>query len=165
MWILWALLSAAFAGVVTIFGKLGVQGVDSTLATTVRAGIMFAFLILASLALGKGTLLSSIQQRPLIFIALSGIAGALSWLFYFLALQQGPATVVAVLDRLSIVFILILSVLFLGEQFSWRLVVGVLLVISGAVVVVLPNPGKNAHNSVSTPDASIELVGRNAPQK
>src|SRR5687767_13194455 len=105
-WIFFALLAAAFAALVAVFGKIGIQNVDSTLATTVRAVIMAAFLAIVAGVLGKAKLLSTIDNRALTFIALSGIAGALSWLAYFVALKTGPAPAVAPLDRLSVVFVL-----------------------------------------------------------
>ena len=84
-WIIFAILSAVFAALVAIFGKIGISNLDSTLATTVRAIIMAAFLVAVSLLLGKARILSTIDNKAMGFIALSGIAGALSWLFYFVA--------------------------------------------------------------------------------
>ncbi len=100
VWIIYALLAAVFAAAVAILGKIGLEGVDTTLATTVRAMIMAGFLVVVSLFLGKSSLLGGITSKPLLFIAASGIAGALSWLFYFSALKHGPASGVAALDRL-----------------------------------------------------------------
>lgn len=132
-WILYALLSAIAAAAVAIFGKIGISKLDSTLATTVRAVIMAAFLVFTSLALGKAKLLNTIDNKALLFIVLSGISGALSWLFYFFALRSGPASGVAALDRLSVVFVLILAILFLGEQLTWKTGVGALLITAGAI--------------------------------
>lgn len=134
-WILYALLSAIFAALVAIFGKVGLSGIDSTLATTVRSIIMAAFLTVVSLALRKAPLLSSLNSKLLTFIALSGIAGALSWLFYFFALKHGPASGVAALDRLSVVFVLVFAVLFLSEQLTWKTGLGALLVTIGAILM------------------------------
>ncbi len=136
-WIIYALLSALFASLVAVFGKIGLKEVDSTLATTVRAVIMACFLVALSLSLGKSSLLGTISQKTLGFIALSGIAGALSWLFYFFALKHGSATVVASLDRLSIVFVFILAIFFLGEAFTWTKLAGILLIAFGAILTVL----------------------------
>jgi hypothetical protein len=83
IWILYALLSAFFAALVVIFGKLGVQNIDATLATTIRTIVMAGFLIFVSLFLGKLSLLESVNNKALQFIALSGLAGAMSWLFYY----------------------------------------------------------------------------------
>ena len=82
LWIIFSILSAVFAALVAILGKIGIASVDTTLATAVRAVVMALFLVFVSLALGKGGLLSTIGSKPLLFIILSGIAGALSWLFY-----------------------------------------------------------------------------------
>ncbi|HNT29737.1 MAG TPA: EamA family transporter [bacterium] len=136
VWIPLALLSAAAAAAVAIFGKIGIKNVDSTLATTIRSLVMAFFLVSASTLLGKWKLLSTINNRALLFIVLSGMAGALSWLFYFLALKTGPATGVAALDRLSVVFVLILSVLFLAEQLTWKTGAGALLITAGALLMV-----------------------------
>ncbi len=135
VWMVYALLSALFAALVAIFGKVGISTVDSTLATTVRAVIMAGFLVAVSLLLGKAHLLSTIQDRAWLWIVLSGIAGALSWLFYFLALKGGPATGVVAIDRLSIAFVLVLSILFLAEHLTLKAVVGIVLVIAGAIML------------------------------
>jgi transporter family protein len=134
-WIILALLSAGFAALVAIFGKIGIKDLDTTLATTVRSVIMALFLVAISLALGKAKLLPTINGRPLVFIVLAGVAGALSWLCYFFALKYGPASGVAALDRLSVVFVLILALLFLGEQFTWRAATGAGLLTIGAILM------------------------------
>ena len=134
-WILYATLSAVFAALVAIFGKIGISDLDSTLATTVRAVIMGLFLIVVSFSLGKFEFLKAIDSKALLFITLSGIAGALSWLFYFFALKNGPASGVAALDRMSVVFVLILAILFLGESFTWRSGVGAALLTAGAILM------------------------------
>lgn len=134
-WILFAILSAAFAALVAIFGKIGISGLDSTLATTVRAVIMAIFLVAVSLLLGKARLLDTISSKALLFIIFSGIAGAVSWLFYFLALKFGPTSGVAALDRLSVVFVLILAVLFLGESLTWKSGIGAAMLTAGAILM------------------------------
>ncbi len=136
-WIIFALLAAAAAALVAIFGKVGIANVDSTLATSVRAVIMAVFLVAVSGLLGKFKLLATIDNKALTFIALSGIAGALSWLFYFLALKNGPASGVAALDRLSVVFVVILAALFLGESLTWKSGLGAVLVAAGAFLLTL----------------------------
>lgn len=137
-WILFALLSAVFAALVAIFGKIGLSTVDSTLATTVRAAVMAGFLIVVSLILGKAELLKTINGRTLGFIVLSGVAGALSWLAYFFALKYGPATGVAALDRLSVAFVLVLAALFLGEAIGWKSALGAILITAGTILMTLP---------------------------
>jgi transporter family protein len=136
-WIILAILSAVFAALVAIFGKVGIASLDTTLATTVRSVVMAVFLVATSLILGKAKLLATIHPRALLFIVLAGIAGALSWLFYFFSLKNGPAPGVAALDRLSVVFVLILALIFLGEHLTWKTGVGALLITAGAVFMVL----------------------------
>ncbi len=136
-WIFFALLSALFAALVGIFGKVGIKGIDSTLATSVRAVVMAVFLVLVSLMLGKAKLLHTIENRVLFFIVLSGVAGALSWLFYFFALKTGPVSAVAALDRLSVVFVLIVAAIFLGEQLTWKTGLGGVLITAGAILITL----------------------------
>ena len=139
MWIFYALLAAVFAAAVAIFGKLGLKAIDPTLATAVRAVIMAGFMVAAAFALQKfnGFTLSSFTGKEWLLIALAGVAGALSWLFYFLALKSGPATAVSALDRLSVVFVVILAALFLGEALTWKTGLGALLITGGALLFIL----------------------------
>jgi transporter family protein len=136
-WIVFALLSAVCAALVAIFGKIGVSSVDSTLATSVRAVIMAIFLLVVSISLGKIKLLNTIDSEALMFIVLSGVAGAMSWLFYFFALKYGPATGVVAIDKLSVVFVLILVTLFMGESLTWKSGVGAVLLTIGAILMSL----------------------------
>jgi transporter family protein len=138
-WLIFALLSSITAALVAIFGKMGLKGVDSTLATTIRAIIMTAFLVLVSFSLKKfdGFSLKSIASKDWLLIVLAGIAGALSWLFYFFALKSGSATNVVVIDRLSLVFVIILAAIFLRENFGWGTAIGAFLMIAGAIIIVL----------------------------
>lgn len=137
MWFVLAILAALFAALVAIFGKVGIKNIDSTLATTIRSIIMAVFLILASLATGRFSHLGSINSRSMKFIILSGISGALSWLFYFSALKLGLASRVATIDRMSVVFVVILAALFLGESLTIKSAIGVILLTIGAVMIVL----------------------------
>lgn len=134
-WLVYAALSAVFASLVGIFGKVGVQGVDSTLATTARALIMALVMSALLVTLGKWRQLADIPRGPLVFIALSGAAGAASWLCYFRALQLGQAAQVAPIDRLSGVLTLILAVTFLGEKVSVPVIAGSALMVLGGVLV------------------------------
>jgi len=136
-WIGYALLSAIFAAAVAILGKIGLKDVDSTLATTIRATVMAVFLIGAAAVLQKFSLVKTISTQTLSFIIFSGIAGALSWLFYFLALKHGPATGVAALDRLSVVFVVLLAAIFLGEALTLKSVTGLVFLVLGALLLVL----------------------------
>lgn len=137
MWIIYAILAAISASLVAIFGKIGLKDVDSTLATAVRSVVMALFLIATAGVLGKSKLLYSIDSKALVYIVLSGIAGALSWLFYFSALKSGPTAGVAALDRTSVVFVLLLSALFLAEAITWKTGLGALLITAGALLFVL----------------------------
>jgi|SRR3989338_6339312 len=136
-WILYALLSALFAGLVAVFSKIGLKNVDTNLATTVRAFIMFSFLVMIILIQKRFSLITQFKTGDYIFIILAGIAGALSWLFYFIALKSGEATKVASLDRLSIVFVMVFALLFLGEKFSIKVLSGVVLIVIGAILMVI----------------------------
>ncbi len=135
MYIIFALLSAVAAALVAVFGKIGLGKVDTTLATAIRAVVMAVLLVLASLILKKWDL-SQISNKAYLFIFLAGLAGAASWLFYFLALKLGPATSVAALDRLSVVFVILFAALFLGESLTVKSVLGGLLIVSGALLLV-----------------------------
>lgn len=139
MWLIYAFLSSITAALVAIFAKLGLKGIDSTLATTIRSIIMAVFLLLVSFFLKKfqGFSLGSLGSKDWILIVLAGIAGALSWLFYFLALKTGLATKVVAIDRLSLVFVIIFATIFLGEKLGWKSVLGALLMVAGAIIITL----------------------------
>jgi bacterial/archaeal transporter family protein len=134
-WLSYALLSAALAGLVPIFGKVGVSGIDSTLATTVRAAIMFSALFALVLLGGTVRGVMALDARALAFIILSGLAGAGSWLCYFRALQLGDALRVAPIDRLSGAVTLILAALLLHERASVGVWLGTGLMLIGALIV------------------------------
>lgn len=138
-WIIYAILSAFFAGLVAIFGKIGIAGVDNTLATTVRSFVMFIFLFGISAFLGVFKNIKQIDGKNLTFIILSGVAGALSWLCYFYALKTGNASAVAAIDRLSVVFVVILAGLFLAEKITLQVTIGVILLTIGAILLAVPN--------------------------
>jgi|SRR3989344_1716535 len=136
MWIGYALLSAIFAAAVAIFAKIGLKDVDSTLATTIRVMVMAVFLTSVAVALEKFSLIKTVGNQALTFIIFSGVAGALSWLFYFLALKNGPVSGVAALDRLSVVFVVILAAIFLGEALTLKSISGLVLLVLGALLIV-----------------------------
>lgn len=136
LWILFGFLSALFAALVAIFGKIGIKEVDTTLATTVRAVIMAIFLVVVSLSLNKFSLINQINSKALTFIILSGIAGALSWLAYFLALKIGPVKGVAVLDRFSVVLVILLSALILKEVITIKNWIGMILITIGLLLFI-----------------------------
>lgn len=135
MYILFAILSAISASLVAIFAKIGLEKVDTTLATAIRAVIMALLLVLTTLFLRKWDL-SQVDNKTFLFILLAGGAGAISWFFYFLALRFGPASAVAALDRLSVVFVIFFATLFLGESLSIRTVLGAILVVLAAILLI-----------------------------
>ena len=137
MWIVYAILSATFAAGVAIVGKLGLKDLDSTLATTIRSFIMAGFLLVVSLLMRKwrGFSVHDLSGRDWVLIVLAGIFGAVSWLFYFFALKNGPATPVAAIDRLSLVFVFVLAIIFLGEDFTFKGLAGALLMVAGAILL------------------------------
>jgi transporter family protein len=134
-WVAWALLSAMFAGITAILGKVGVRGVDSNLATALRTTVMLVIAWAIAFAAAPAGPLALPGRRTLVFIALSGIAGGLSWLCYFRALQLGEASRVAPVDKLSVVFAILLAGIFLREKLGWHEAVGGILITAGAVVI------------------------------
>ncbi|OPZ77321.1 MAG: EamA-like transporter family protein [Alphaproteobacteria bacterium ADurb.Bin438] len=139
LWLVYALLAAVSAALVAIFGKIGLKGIDSNAATAIRGVIMALFLCGVVVAQNKTGLVNEIMTnyKALTFICLSGIAGALSWIFYFLALKHGEVSKVAPVDKLSVVFAIVIAVLFLGEKLSWIAGVGAVLLTTGVVMLAL----------------------------
>ena len=132
-----ALAGAAMAALVAIFGKIGMQNLDSTFATTIRAIVMAVFLIVTSAFLGKLNFEQLSFNKEFFWIVLSAIAGALSWLFMFAALKLGPASAVSAIDRLSIVFVVLLAALFLGEALTIKSVLGAILIVAGTLLITM----------------------------
>jgi len=133
-WVFWAFLSAAFAALTAIFAKVGVEGVNSDLATFLRTLVVVAVLALLLTALGEWRPASSIGAKTYAFLALSGLATGASWLCYFRALKLGDAARVAPIDKLSVVMVALFGALFLGERLSAANWVGVVLIAAGAVL-------------------------------
>jgi len=138
-WLIFALLSAVFAALVAIFGKIGLESIDANTATMIRAGVMFGVLTLVILFTGKVEHFQTIfsNSKALNYIFLSGLAGALSWLFYFLALKVEKVSQVVPIDRLSIIFAIVLAFFVLGENISLKSALGAALISVGAILVVL----------------------------
>lgn len=135
-WWVYALLSAGFAAMTAILAKVGVEGVPSTLATALRTVVILVFAWSIALARGEHHALPSLSRRTLVFLALSGVATGLSWLAYFRALQLGPASRVAPIDKLSLPLTVLFAFLLLHEQVTWRLGVGVGLMVVGALLTL-----------------------------
>ena len=134
-WIHWSLLSAFFAGLTAILAKVGVTGVDSNLATAIRTTVILLFAWAIAFATTKPGVILEFSGRTWIFLTLSGIATGLSWLCYFKALQLGDASRVAPVDKLSVVFVILLAAVFLKEKMTLQHLVGGVLIVSGAVVM------------------------------
>lgn len=134
-WFYWALLSAVFAALTAIFAKIGIQGVDSDLATLVRTAIVMivlsAFVVLA----GKWSNPFTLPSRTWLFLTLSGLATGASWVCYFRALQLGDASKVAPVDKLSLVLVVVFAFTFLGERPSLREWTGIAMVAAGVLVL------------------------------
>lgn len=149
-WLFWALASAGFAGLTAVLAKVGVAQMDSNLATALRTTVVLVFTW--ALAFFTGPILSrwpatlaALPRRAWIFLLLSGLATGLSWLCYFRALQLGPASRVAPVDKLSVVFTIALAALFLREPLGWRQWVGGALVVAGALILSGVSGTSNGH--------------------
>jgi transporter family protein len=136
-WIGWALLSAVFAAATALLAKVGVAHVDSNLAMALRTTVVVVFAWGIALALGKHGEVRALDRRTLLFLGLSGMATGFSWICYFRALQLGPASRVAPLDKLSVPLVMVFAWLMLGEKLTIPAVIGGLLITAGAVVMVL----------------------------
>jgi len=137
MWFILALLSAVFAALTSILAKVGVAGVSSHLATAIRTGVVLLMswgMVFLTNAQGG---LSEISRKSWLFLILSGLATGASWLFYYKALQIGEASKVVPVDRLSVVITLVLAFVFLYEPFTWKSLVGAVLITAGTLVMVL----------------------------
>lgn len=138
MWLLYAIGSAVFAALTSILAKIGIDGVNSNLATAIRTGVV---LILAwgivFFTGGQGGL-SAISKKSWAFLILSGLATGASWLCYYRAIQIGEVSKVVPVDKLSVVITLILAFLFLHEQFTWKSGIGTLLIAVGTLIMVWP---------------------------
>lgn len=134
-WQVWALLAAAFAALTAIFGKVGVEAVNSDFATLIRTAVILAITAGVVAATGAWQPLASVSGKSWIFLTLSGLATGASWLCYYRALKLGPASQVAPIDKLSIVLVAVFAVLFLGERLTAKNWLGVVLVAAGALLV------------------------------
>ena len=136
-WIGWALLSAAFAAATALLAKVGVEHVNSNLATTIRTTVVVVFAWGIAIALGKHGEIRALDRRTMLFLTLSGLATGLSWLCYFRALQLGPASRVAPLDKMSVPLVMLFAWLLMGEKMGMAAIAGGLLITAGAVVMAM----------------------------
>ena len=134
-WLGWALLSAVFAAATALLAKVGIAGIDSNLATAIRTTVVLVFAWAVAIGLEKHSGLADISRRSWVFLVLSGIATGLSWLCYFRALQMGPASSVAPVDKLSVVIVIVFAWLFLGETLTPIKIAGGGLITAGAVLL------------------------------
>jgi transporter family protein len=135
-WKLFALGSAFFAGLTAVLAKIGVKNIPSNMATFIRTIVILIFIFLIINARKEWQSFSSLNKNSILFLILSGIATGLSWLCYFRALQTGPASLVAPIDKFSIVFAVILSIIFLGESLCFTQWIGIILITSGTVLIL-----------------------------
>ena len=136
MWLVFALLSAVFAALTSILAKVGIEGVDSNLATALRTSVVLLMswgMVFLTNAQGG---ISQISTKSWLFLILSGLATGVSWLCYYRALQMGTVAKVVPIDKLSVVFTLILAFLFLHEEFTLKSVIGTCLLAAGTLVMV-----------------------------
>ena len=136
-WVGWALLAALFAAATALLAKVGVAHVDSNLATAIRTTVVVFFAWGIAIALGKHGEIRDLDRRTVMFLTLSGLATGLSWLCYFRALQLGPASRVAPLDKLSVPLVMVFAWLLLGEKLNTAAIIGGILITAGAIVMVL----------------------------
>lgn len=137
MWKYYAALSALFAAFTAILSKCGVKGLDPNLATAIR--VTFVLILVWGIAIVQGSLaqIDSLTRKNLLFLALSAAATGLSWLFYFKALAEGDASKVAPLDKLSVPMVMVFSIVFLGEDWSWKVVLGGALITAGSLLLMI----------------------------
>ncbi|RYH64519.1 MAG: EamA family transporter [Alcaligenaceae bacterium] len=134
-WVFWALLSAGFAALTAIFAKIGIENVNSDFATFIRTVVILLAAGLIVYATGNWQQPSSVSGKTWLFLVLSGLATGASWICYFRALKLGDAARVAPIDKLSVVFVAVFAVLFLGERLALPNWLGVILIACGAVLV------------------------------
>jgi len=134
-WQFWAILSAIFAALTAIFAKVGVEDINSDLATFIRTVVILPALAIFIFATGQFRGIGGLTARSLWFLVLSGLATAVSWLAYFRALKLGDVSQVAPIDKLSVVFIVVLGVLILGEKFTIANWLGIALMLLGALLI------------------------------
>jgi len=136
-WRVFAVASAFFAALTAIFGKVGVSEMNSDLATFLRTVVILAVTALLIWARHEWQRPDTLSPKGVLFLVASGVATGLSWLCYYRALQTGPASRVAPIDKLSVVLVVLFAVLFLGERLTWRVGLGSALIAAGAVLMAL----------------------------
>ena len=135
-WIFYALGSAVFASLTSILGKIGISGVESNLGTAIRSGVVLIMSWMMVLVSGKGKELGGIPKKELVFICLSGVATGGSWICYYKALQDGPASVVVPIDKLSILVTILFSYIVFHEKLSKKTALGLILTVGGTLLML-----------------------------
>ena len=136
-WLLYAAGSAVFASLTSILGKVGISGVESNLGTAIRTGVVLVMSWMMVFVTGRGAKLREVPKGELGFICLSGLATGGSWLCYYKALQDGPASVVAPIDKLSILVTILFSYLVFHEKLTKKAALGLTLVVAGTLLMLL----------------------------
>lgn len=136
MWLIFAILSSVFAALTSILAKIGIDGVNSNLATAIRTAVVLALSWLMVFVTGAQSGISEINKRNWMFLILSGLATGASWLCYYKALQIGEASKVIPIDKMSVVLTLILAFIFLHEQFTTKTLVGIIFLTTGTILMI-----------------------------
>ena len=137
MWAIYAILSALFAALVSILAKIGIENVNSNLATAIRTVVVLVLAWGIVFITGKHNEITNISQKSLLFLVLSGFATGFSWLFFYKALQMGQASKVVPIDKFSVVISMVMAFLILGETISIKTIIGGALITVGTVVLIL----------------------------
>ena len=137
MWLIFAILSAIFAALTSILAKIGIEGVNSNLATAIRTIVVVLMAWFMVFITGNQNGIVDISKKSWIFLILSGLATGASWLCYYKALQLGEASKVVPIDKLSIVITIVLAFIFLGEQITLKTLIGCCLIVTGTFVMIL----------------------------
>lgn len=137
MWKYYAIASAIFAALTAIFAKIGIKNIDSNLAVALRTCVIVLMMWGIVFATNSADGIKTLSKSNWFFLILSGVTTGLSWLFYFKALRFGDVSRVAPIDKLSIVFTIVLSIIILKEPFSWKVILGVSLIASGSLIILL----------------------------
>ena len=137
MWVIFAILSAIFAALTSILAKIGIEGVNSNLATAVRTIVVVLMAWFMVFVTGNQNGIVDISKKSWLFLILSGLATGASWLCYYKALQLGEASKVVPIDKLSIVITIVLAFIFLGEQITLKTLIGCCLIVAGTFVMIL----------------------------
>ena len=137
MWVVYSLLAALFAAATSILAKIGIEGVNSNLATAIRTAVVLVMAWSIVFITGKHHEISSITQKSWVFLSLSGVATGVSWMFFYKALQMGDVAKVVPIDKFSVVIAMVLAFVILGETVNAKSIVGGLLITAGTIVLIL----------------------------